>query len=139
MGQVAIAITTTTGDVLSLAMPCDCRADSLGLRVGSTVLTGEPILALSAADAAAVVQAVFPAELAFDLARGDRVELLLPDGSVVPATAALGQTDILIPTTALAPTLVGQPVQVRLIRQSGWVGAVITKLGLWFEYVSGKL
>lgn len=136
-GQVALAIATTTGDVLSVTMPCDCRASSLGLRVGSTVLLGEPILQLSAPDAVAVVQAVIPPDFAFDLARGDQIMLLLPNGSRVLATA--GEMNVLIPTAPLDPALLGQPVQIQLIRQSGWLGALFAKIGQISENVSGKL
>jgi len=122
-GQVALAITTSNGDVLSLAMPCDCTATSLGLRVGSTVLAGEPILQLTTQDAVAVVQVVVSPDLAFDLARGDRIELSLPNGNKMAATAlqGAGPNAVLIPSIPLDPTLVGQPVRVRLIRNTRWL------------------
>lgn len=138
-GQVALAITTTNGDVLSVMMPCDCRASSLGLRIGSTVLMGEPILRLSAPDAPMVVQSVIPPELAFDLARGDQIALTLPDGSHLLAKAVAGQNDVLIPSQTLDKALLGQPVQVRLIRRGGWLDGWISTLGQWFGNVSGKL
>lgn len=141
MGQVALAITTSNGDVLSLTMPCDCTATSLGLRVGSTVLAGEPILQLTTPDAVAIVRAVIPPDLAFDLARGDQIELTLPDGATVTASALsnTGQNALLMPATTLAPSLVGQPVRVRLIRDDGWLGEQIAIVRQWIEQVSGKL
>ena len=149
MGQVALAITTSNGDVLSVTMPCDCAASSLGLRVGSTVLAGEPILQLATPNAPAVVLANIPPDLAFDVARGDRLELTLPDGSTVGATVgpnagqtvsqSAGQPTALIPATTLAPALLGQPVRVRLIRESGWLGAFIATVSRWFNHVSGEL
>ena len=137
MGQVALAISTTNGDVLSVTMPCDCRVSSLGLRVGSTVLMGEPILQLSAPDAGIVVQAVVPPDAVFDLARGDQVLLVLPDGSSVAAIAST--EDVFTPQTPLDSALLGQPVQVRLIRQGGLLGKVLGSMGQFFEYVSGRL
>jgi alginate biosynthesis protein Alg44 len=139
VGQIALAISTTNGDVLSVTMPCDCHVSSMGLRVGSTVLTGEPILHLSAPDAGVVVQAKSPAALAFDLARGDQVELILPDGSSVPATADAGKNDLFIPKTPLDTTLLGQPVQLRLIRKGGALGQLVASIGQISEYISGKL
>lgn len=139
VGQVVLAISTTNGDVLSVTMPCDCSVSSLGLRVGSTVLMGEPILQVSAPDAAAVVQAVVPSDFAFDLARGDQIKLLLPNGSSFSATAAAGKTDLFIPTTPLDSALLGQPVQVRLIRQGGSLGRLITSIGQISEYISERL
>ncbi len=139
MGQVALAISTTNGDVLSVTMPCDCRASSLGLRVGSTVLTGEPILQLSAPDAVAIVTAVVPPNFAFDLARGDQIEIVLPDGSSFAARTDAAKSDLFIPMTPLDTALVGQPVQVRLIRHSGALGRMIASMGQISHYISGKL
>lgn len=140
LGQVALAITTSTGDVLSLTMPCDCVASSLGLAVGSTVLAGEPVLQLTKPDAGVVVLSIIPPALAFDVARGDRVELTLPDGSIVAATAQLNasQPAVLTPATALPTALIGAPVQVRLIRQGGWLGPQIAAARQWFLAVSGR-
>lgn len=145
LGQVALAITTSNGDVLSVTMPCDCQATSLGLRVGSTVLAGEPILQLTPPNAAMVVLATIPPDLAFNLARNDRVELTLPDGSKRTAVASpsaglsAGQTTVLIPATPLAPTLAGQPVRIRLIRDSGWLAAPLAAVSRWLNQVSGEV
>jgi hypothetical protein len=45
-GEVAFAIATTSGETLSIAMPCDCEALPAGIVEGSTVLAGEPVLTL---------------------------------------------------------------------------------------------
>lgn len=141
MGQVALAITTASGDVLSLTKPCDCTASSLGLRVGSTVLAGEPVLQLTQAQAAVVVAVPVPPALAFDLARGDRVEVTLPDGTITTASAVLNGTQpaVLTPAAALDPALVGEPVQVRLVRDGGWLTRPFSTLRQWFYVMSGKL
>lgn len=141
LGQVALAITTASGDVLSLTMPCDCTANSLGLNVGSTVLAGEPVLQLSPPGAAVVVLAAIPPALGFDLARGDTVELTLPNGSIATATAKLTPTEhaLLTPTLPLPAAFVGQPVQVRLIRDGGWITTPISIVRHWFLQASGKL
>lgn len=129
MGQVALAITTSSGDVLSLTMPCACSAASLGLRVGSTVLAGEPVLQLTTPQSAVVVLAHIPPAAAYDLARGDRVEMTFPDGTILGAQAAPGDNEpaVLTPQSPLAPALVGSPVQIRLIRQSGWLGDQVSR------------
>lgn len=139
LGQVVLAISTTNGDVLSVTMPCACRVSSLGLRVGSTVLTGEPILQLSPPDALPIVHAVIPADLAFDLARGDQIEMILPDGARFAAKTDLGQRDVFIPVAPLDPALLGQPVQVRLIRHGGALGHLIASMDQISNYISGKL
>jgi alginate biosynthesis protein Alg44 len=138
-GQVALAITTASGDVLSLTMPCDCKATSLGLRVGSTVLAGEPVLQLTTPNAPVVVLAPIPPAMAYDVARGDRVEVTLPDGRTVTAKATLNasQPAVLTPDAPLPATLVGQPVQVRLIRDGGWLGQQINLAREWFLRVTG--
>jgi hypothetical protein len=139
LGQVALAITTSSGDVLSLTMPCDCKARSLGLRVGSTVLAGEPVLQLNTPDAAVVIAVPIAPALAFDLARGDRVEVTMPDGSTVAANATVNtsQAAVLMPATALPAALIGQPVQVRLVRDGGWLGTQFSQASHWFLRVSG--
>ena len=43
-GEVAYAIRANTGQVLSVAMPCDCRVEVLGVEAGSTVFAGDPVL-----------------------------------------------------------------------------------------------
>jgi mannuronan synthase len=133
IGQIAVAVTTTSGEVLSLTMPCDCVASSLGLRVGSTVLLGEPLLNLSAPDAQMVVMANMSPQLSFDLARGDQPELILPDGSFVSASAQqdLGATVMFVPDTALPAELVGAPIKLRLIRTSGFGGASLASFRKW--------
>lgn len=141
MGQVALAITTTSGDVLSLTMPCDCTAGSLGPGVGSTVLAGEPVLQVAQRDAAVVVAGPVPMTLGYDLARGDQVELALPDGSRVLADPVLPIRDLatFIPREALPDALIGQPVQVRLIRESGPLTSALATARHWVLNLSGSL
>lgn len=141
MGQVALAITTTSGDVLSLTMPCDCTANSLGLAVGSTVLAGEPVLQVAQKDAALIVAGTVPLALGFDLARGDQVELALPDGTRVLADLAQPTRDLatFIPRDALPDALIGQPVQVRLIRESGLLTSALAQARHWVLNLSGSI
>lgn len=133
VGQVAVAISTISGDILSLTMPCECTANSLGLRVGSTVLQGEPVLNLAQQGAQVVVMVPNSPKLNFDLARGDQPELILPDGSAVLATAQrdLGAAVMFTPRLPLPAALAGAPVKLRLIRTDGAVGAGLVNLRNW--------
>lgn len=132
-GQVVMAISTISGDVLSLNMPCDCAANSLGLRQGATVLVGEPVLSLSSRDAQLIVMATLTPQLGFDLARGDQAELILPDGRTVAASAQqdLGADVIFTPSVTLPENLAGAPIKLRLVRTDGLGGKALINLRNW--------
>jgi hypothetical protein len=145
-----MAIQSTSGEVLSLMMPCDCTVNSLGLRVGSTVLAGEPVAQLAAPDSRVVVSAMVPADMVFDLSQKNAVELTLQDGVVVmaepefaaqPATSDPGGARplTLIPTTTLPANRIGEPVQIRIIQTTGWLGTGLSKLrNLFFVAAKGE-
>ncbi|WP_431298978.1 hypothetical protein [Tabrizicola sp. BL-A-41-H6] len=147
-GEVALAIQSASGDVQSLLMPCDCTVTSKGLREGSTVLIGEPVLQLSSAGDRYLVAATIPSDMAFDLAGADQIELAFPDGSRSTATADLGrpatgmsvgdgQTVFLEPETPLSADRLGQPVKIRIQRGGGspsmWVAALRDSLAAFFQ------
>ncbi len=129
--EVVVAIQATSGDVQSLVMPCDCIVTSNGLREGSTVLIGEPVLQLVSETDQRLVSIALPPALLFDLARGDGVQLTFPDGATTTArieASAITNSEnatpatLLRPDTALAAERIGQPVEVRIQRGSGSIG-----------------
>lgn len=135
-GEVGVAIQSASGDVHSLTMPCDCAVSSNGLREGSTILMGEPVLQLMSDTDQFLVAATIPAEMMFDLVSSNQIELTYPGGAVALAevapsgaaqTARLAQTDpqlvLLRPDVALEASQVGAPVQVRILRGAGGLGA----------------
>ncbi len=106
LGEVAFAIRANTGQTLSVAMPCDCRVEVVGIETGSTVFAGDPILRLSAPDAALVLTGAVAPEQVLDLARASGVDLRFADGTRVAASLAPG---------GIAPSAPGQPVPFRLV------------------------
>lgn len=130
-GEVVIAIQTASGDMNSLVMPCDCVVMPNGLREGSTVLIGEPLLRLAADTDQHLVATVFPPELRFDLAAADRIELTFPGGETSlatpdPAGPAMAGADpqliLLRPDAPLGAERIGEPVQIRMLRGPRGVG-----------------
>lgn len=130
--EVVVAIQSPSGDVQSLVMPCDCAATANGLRVGSTVLIGEPVLQLVSDTDQRLVSIVLPPAMLFDMSGAEAVELTFPDGQTTMAaiepgvlTGAGNETApvLLRPQGLLAPERIGQPVEVRLQRGTGTLGA----------------
>lgn len=139
--EVVVAIQANSGDVQSLVMPCDCTVTSNGLREGSTVLIGEPVLRLVSETDQRLVSVDLPAAMLFDLARAEAVSLTFPDGNSVIATvepAALtgadaeAQPTVLRPDTPLDADRVGQPVEVRIQRGTGSLTAWATAARMRF-------
>lgn len=128
-GEVVVAIQTATGAVQSIMMPCTCMVRSLGLSEGSTILVGEPMLQIVSDTDETLVAANVPDALLFDLTQADRVELHLADGSTVLAAAQMpiasrasdtaaadSEPVLLVPQTPLPAAMLGQPVEVRMVR-----------------------
>lgn len=110
-GDVLFALDTVDGETLSVAMPCDCYAAPISVAVGSTVLAGEPLFAVSAEDAQLVIEARLPQELLFEVQQTGGVDVELPGGETFRATLGAGfrapgavASDGLVPTT-LVPSL----------------------------------
>lgn len=145
-GDVVIAIQAVSGDVQSLVMPCDCVVTSNGLREGSTVLIGEPVLQLASDGDQLLVAAVLPPAILFDLASADQIELSFPGGGTALATIepagltpawADEQVVLLRPDAPMDAGRVGEPVQMRILRGSGglgtWVNAAHTRFVSLFK------
>jgi hypothetical protein len=129
-GQVAYAIRTVTGDLVSVAMPCSCAALPGGLSTGATVLAGDTVMNVAAQDAATEIttQVSMPAYRA--LVNGTAADVELASGIVIPATLKAGtvlppedQTSdtvqiVLLPQTQIDPALIGTPVSVRVATAS---------------------
>jgi mannuronan synthase len=126
VGEVAFAIRANTGQTLSVAMPCDCRVEALGIEAGSTVFAGDPILRLSAPDAPLVLTGAVAPEQVLDLAGAASIDLRFADGAHVAArlapggiaTAAPGEMVPfrLIPDEPLSEDRLGQLAKVTLNR-----------------------
>ncbi len=133
VGEVAFSIRATTGQMLSIAMPCDCDATAAGPAVGSTVLAGEPVLQLSQPGAALVLTASIPREDLFKLSRADHVTASFADGTTVTTSvdqaslalaargAAAGQPEVpfrLVPQTPLSAARQGQLAELVIVNPS---------------------
>jgi hypothetical protein len=130
-GEVAFAIATTSGETLSIAMPCDCEALPAGIVEGSTVLAGEPVLTLVEGEQTTAVEASIPMEDLFPLQQAGGAELRLADGRMVfgqldnaraAAGVAAGDDYVpvrLLPEEPIDATLAGQAVELRIRRDAG--------------------
>lgn len=148
-GDVVVAIQAPSGDVQSLVLPCDCAVTADGLTEGSTVLVGEPILLLSDADDERLVEVAIPSAMVFDLADAQRIDLTFPSGVTVKAKAepseisfgtpvAGADTEIvrLRPEVALNDDMIGNPVKVRILRDTGnsfaWARSAVSGITSFF-------
>ncbi len=85
VGEVAFALRATSGETLSIAMPCNCDARLAGPEAGATVLAGEPVMILNKDGAGLIVTTSVTRE---DLARlgfADHVLLTFRDGATARA------------------------------------------------------
>ncbi len=145
-GDVAVAIQSASGDVQSLVLPCDCTVTALGLREGSTVLIGEPVLTLGSDTDQVLVSATVPSDVLFDLSSAARIQLTLPGGQTVMARiepsqpVRVGTQDPMIllrPDVPLGADRVGDPAQIRILQNWGglttWSAALRTRISTLFE------
>lgn len=126
LGQVAYTVRTVAGDLVSIAKPCDCAALPGALAVGATVLAGDTVMNVAAADAGTEIPAQVDLAAYRALARGGLARVELNDGAVVaaalkspgvvaPVAAAQATIDVvLIPQTAIDPAFVGTPVSISI-------------------------
>lgn len=125
-GDVVVAIAATSGETLSLAMPCDCTIRALGVLEGSTVLPGETILRLTAPDAPTLIELEVPARDAIALMASDSAEFRLPGGAwqkaiLIPGEGRAPNDNGMVlvrfaPVGALDTTATGGLVEMRAIR-----------------------
>lgn len=140
IGEVAFTIRTTGGELLSIAMPCACKAELLGGDVGATVLAGEPVMTVFEADAALMMTAQLASEDLLKLAFADHVRIRFADGSRMQATvdtqslpgaAGEGLAEVrLIPNTPLPASRLGEMAQLTLIRP---MPAVFTRIDTYLR------
>jgi mannuronan synthase len=126
-GQPLFSIKAVSGDSVTVSMPCDCRVVPGQVVTGETVLAGEPVVQVSAADARPLVHAKLNARGVRELAGGARVEIVLPGGRSVRATYSTASTFsgapaaqdavevTLIPGSGVTLADLGQPVSVRVL------------------------
>ena len=105
-GEVAFSIRTTTGTMLSIAMPCACDAELQGATVGATVQAGDAVMTVAQPDAKLIVNAEVTSEELLELAFADYVNVTFPDGVTIKAKAD---------TSSLRGQTAGDLVPVRLI------------------------
>lgn len=125
-GGVVVAIAATSGETLSLAMPCDCDVLAIGIREGSTVLSGEDLVRLIEPSAPTVIEADVPAMDAVALRAEGRAEFRFAGGAWRDATlldgdsATVGDTGTVpvrfAPTGPLEAGSIGGLVEMRLVR-----------------------
>ena len=126
MGEVAFSIRTTSGDLLSIAMPCTCTAQLLGTSVGATVQAGDALMTVSAPDAPVIVTTQVTSDELLAMAFADHVSIRFADGSTIRARAETdslrgGSGDALVPVrlvpdVALPPSRSGQLGALTIIR-----------------------
>lgn len=151
-GDVGIAIQSVSGEVQSLIVPCDCIVTTDGLREGSTVLTGEPVLRLAQEGDTRLVAADVPHAMLFDLANAGGIKLTLPTGEALSATidprtradeGRDSRTIYLRPDEPLAESRIGDPVEVRILKDTGplgiWAESTGRRLAAWSENTSSRL
>jgi hypothetical protein len=136
-GKPAYSILAANGISVTVAMPCDCNVEAIGIEKGATVLAGEPLMFLSSKDAPLLVRSTFDARNMQELATGAVAEIELGDGRNIPARTEVdrvalslqkGATETipvnLLPVEPLPDTTAGQPVKVRLDRTPEWLKTV---------------
>ncbi|MET3900450.1 alginate biosynthesis protein Alg44 [Devosia sp. UYZn731] len=123
-GQVAYSVRATSGELVSVSMPCDCETLPGSLTAGATVLAGDTVMNVAPVDAQAEVKVRIALNGYRALSQGALAELALSDGTVVQAglkAAALPTTSsdaqdtldvVLSPLGTLDPSLIGTPVSV---------------------------
>jgi alginate biosynthesis protein Alg44 len=140
-GEVAFTIRSSTGEMLSIAMPCDCSLTPMGAVVGATVQAGDPMLSVHAPDAPVLVTTQVPADLLLDLAFADHVTMEFADGVTVSASAdpaslraPSGAETVpvrLIPVEPLDPARAGQLAQLTVIKPVPF--DLNTRIALYFN------
>ncbi|AWI85708.1 hypothetical protein CEW88_18630 [Alloyangia pacifica] len=113
MGEVAFSIRSTSGETLSVAMPCDdCTAVSAGPELGATVQAGQPVLRISQADAPLILKVRVEPDQLYALAEARAIEARFADGTSITTHA-----DEASLSSAAADTS-GRPLFIDLVPQA---------------------
>ncbi len=125
-GQVAYAIRTVSGDLVSVAMPCDCVALPGALTAGATVLAGDTVISVAAPDAETEITTRVNLQAYRALVDGAAAQVELANGETVSATLKAGTVSmptsstedavqvILVPQAEIDPSLISTPVSVTI-------------------------
>jgi alginate biosynthesis protein Alg44 len=131
-GEVAFAVRSVSGQLVNVAMPCNCKVAPDHLRVGDTVLAGEPVLSVAPVDAPILIKTAVTVPALQALASGGEARVTLPDGTVVKAglqrssyaaqqsPAADDKVDVvLVPDVPIVPEYAGLPLSVEIDKNPG--------------------
>lgn len=131
-GEVAFSIRTTSGALLSIAMPCACKAQLLGTTVGATVQAGDALMTVSEPNAPMIISTQVTADELLELAFSDHVAIRFADGQTINAHAETNSLrsqsgkDLvpvrLIPDAALPASRAGQLGALTIIRPTPFGG-----------------
>lgn len=92
-GEVAFAIASNAGDLLSFQMPCDCGVRlAPGIFEGATLLPADPIMTIFDDSPEPRAHTLMSIEGLSRAMTGDRVEILTNDGRVVPVDVVITGT-----------------------------------------------
>ena len=127
-GEVAYAIRSVSGQVLSVAMPCTCTGILTGPSAGDTIKAGQPVMLVHTEDAPILVHAAIPSEDLFKLAGADHLSVELGDGTkftarlaaplVTAPNAEEGESVkvMFTPDSPIDPARIGQIANVEIVK-----------------------
>ncbi len=140
-GDVAYSILSTSGDLLSTQMPCDCQIVlAEGMTTGATVLAGDPVLQLANEGAGFVGEATVSDEGMARIIAGDTAELEMASGQIVPVSLTFKQTAALGGIGVPAKVVVSEEFE--SATQSGDVGRLRFRNGFaedWLKPVGNAI
>lgn len=129
-GDVAFAVRTISGEVVSVEMPCDCKVVPANVEKGATLLAGDPVMHVADPGNKIVIDTMVRPGVLQALANGDRARINLPDGRTATATLDRTSSSLALPQAgdanaetkiALTPDQsvttadLGEPVSVHVI------------------------
>ncbi|MEO8530821.1 MAG: hypothetical protein ABI459_06340, partial [Deltaproteobacteria bacterium] len=127
-GEIAYTIRSIGGQMLSMAMPCECSALLAGPSLGDTLQAGEAVMLIHPSDAPLVLHAVVPGSDLFKLTSADHVDVAFADGTTLRAhlaqttnlRAAMGSDDgvavILTPDAPISNDRLGQIARLSIVQ-----------------------
>ncbi|CAN5191724.1 alginate biosynthesis protein Alg44 [soil metagenome] len=125
-GEPLLSIRSTSGDVITLSKPCDCRALNVQVEPGTTVLAGDPLMQLSKPDARPIVHTSLDPAAIEAVGRGAAIELEFADGRIASAKPDPIDSYVssraeftLLPSSDVTAADIGKPVMVRVLADPG--------------------